>query len=71
MDANSRREYVLNEIASYPSQSQAAIALGTSERVISRWNTNRAEPRDTAVRVVQLIRFIKEQGLELPPPMSF
>lgn len=71
MNVNSKREYVLNEIASYPSQSQAAIALGTSDRVISRWNTNKAEPRDLAVRVVQLARFIKDAGLELPPPIIF
>ncbi|MCM0593818.1 MAG: hypothetical protein KA716_27935 [Gloeotrichia echinulata DEX184] len=68
---NKRREYVLNAITSYPSQAEAAIALGTSPNVISRWNTNKAEPRDLAVRVIQLIDVIQSAGLTLPPPMNF
>ncbi|MDZ8139021.1 MAG: helix-turn-helix transcriptional regulator [Nostoc sp. DedQUE04] len=66
-----KREYVLNAIASYPSQAQAAIALGTSPRVISQWNTNKATPRELAVRVVQLLQVLKESGIEPPPPIAF
>jgi hypothetical protein len=66
-----KRDYVLNAIASYPSQAQAAIALGTSPRVISQWNTNKATPRELAVRVVQLLEVLKEAGIEPPPPMAF
>ncbi|MEA5554399.1 hypothetical protein VB713_26040 [Anabaena cylindrica UHCC 0172] len=66
-----KRDYVLNAIASYPSQAQAAIALGTSPRVVSQWNTNKATPRELAVRVVQLLKTLKEAGIEPPPPMTF
>lgn len=66
-----KREYVLNAIASYPSQAQAAIALGTSPRVVSQWNTNKATPRELAVRVVQLLAVLKDAGLEVPPPLNF
>lgn len=66
-----KREYVLNAIASYPSQQQAAIALGTCPRVISQWNTNKATPRELAVRVVQLLQALKEAGIEPPPPLTF
>ncbi|MEH2144045.1 hypothetical protein [Nostoc sp.] len=37
-----KREYVLNAIASYPTQQEAAIALGTCPRVILQWNTNKS-----------------------------
>nr|MDZ8061274.1 helix-turn-helix transcriptional regulator [Nostoc sp. EkiNYC01] len=66
-----KREYVLNAIASYPSQAQAAIALGTSPRVVSQWNTNKSTPRELAVRVVQLLQVLKEKGIEPPPPITF
>lgn len=66
-----KREYVLDAIASYPSHAQAAIALGTSPRVISQWNTNKATPRELAVRVVQLLQVLKEAGIEPPPPIAF
>ncbi|RCJ15503.1 hypothetical protein A6S26_34300 [Nostoc sp. ATCC 43529] len=66
-----KREYVLNAIASYPSQAQAAIAMGTSPRVICQWNTNKATPRELAVRVVQLLQVLKEKGIEPPPPITF
>ncbi|MBD2341269.1 helix-turn-helix transcriptional regulator [Calothrix sp. FACHB-156] len=66
-----KREYVLNAIASYPTQQQAAIALGTSPRVISQWNTNKATPRELAVRVVQLLEVLKGAGIEIPPPLDF
>ncbi|MBC1237588.1 hypothetical protein [Nostoc sp. 2RC] len=71
MKPNLRREYVLNEIASYSSQAQAAIALGTCPRVISQWNRNKAQPRELAVRVVQLLQVLKEKGIEPPPPITF
>lgn len=66
-----KREYVLNAIASYPTQQEAAIAMGTSPRVISQWNTNKATPRELAVRVVQLLEVLKVAGVEIPPPLSF
>ncbi|GBE95673.1 helix-turn-helix domain-containing protein [Nostoc cycadae] len=66
-----KREYVLNAIASYSTQQEAAIALGTSPRVVSQWNTNKAKPRDLAVRVVQLLGVLKDAGLEVPPPLDF
>jgi DNA-binding transcriptional regulator YiaG len=62
---------VLNAIASYPTQALAAIALGTSPRVVSQWNTNKATPRELAVRVVQLLQVLKESGIEPPPPIAF
>jgi hypothetical protein len=66
-----KREYVLNAIASYPSQQQAAQAIGTCPRVVSQWNTNKAKPRDLAVRVVQLLQALQEAGIEPPPPLIF
>ncbi|QIR41728.1 hypothetical protein HCG51_34120 (plasmid) [Tolypothrix sp. PCC 7910] len=66
-----KREYVLNAIASYPTQQEAAIALGTNPRVVSQWNTNKSTPRDLAVRVVQLLRVLKDAGIEIPPPLDF
>jgi hypothetical protein len=66
-----RREYILNAIASYPTQAKAAEAIGTSPKVISRWNTNRAAPKDLAARVVQLLEVLKQAGIEPPPPMTF
>lgn len=66
-----KREYVLNAIASYPSQQQAAIALGTCPRVISQWNTNKSTPRDLAIRVVQLLQALQDAGIEPPPPLIF
>ncbi|MBH8565912.1 hypothetical protein I8748_27725 [Nostoc sp. CENA67] len=66
-----KREYVLNAIASYPTQQEAAIALGTSPRVVSQWNTNKATPRELAVRVVQLLQTLKDAGIEPPPPIVF
>jgi DNA-binding transcriptional regulator YiaG len=66
-----KREYVLSAIASYPTQQEAAIALGTSPRVISQWNTNKATPRELAVRVVQLLEVLKGAGIEIPPPLDF
>ncbi len=62
---------MLNAIASYPTQALAAIALGTSPRVVSQWNTNKATPRELAVRVVQLLQVLKESGIEPPPPIAF
>lgn len=66
-----KREYVLNAIASYPTQQEAAIALGTSPRVVSQWNTNKAQPRELAVRVIQLLDALKGAGVEIPPPLIF
>ena len=66
-----KREYVLNAIASYPSQAQAAIALGTSPKVVSQWNTNKTQPRELAVRVIQLLDVLKGAGIEAPPPLIF
>jgi hypothetical protein len=66
-----KREYVLNAIAAYPTQAQAAIALGTCPRVISQWNTNKSIPRELAVRVVQLLEILREKGIEAPPPLDF
>ncbi|MDZ7966198.1 MAG: hypothetical protein RM368_14670 [Nostoc sp. DedSLP03] len=47
------------------------IALGTSPRVVSQWNTNKSTPRELAVRVVQLLQVLKEAGIEPPPPIAF
>ncbi len=66
-----KREYVLNAIASYPTQQEAAAALGTSPRVVSQWNTNKCVPRDLAVRVVQLLQVLEDAGIEIPPPIAF
>jgi hypothetical protein len=66
-----KREYVLNAIAAYPTQQEAAIAMGTSPRVISQWNTNKATPRELAVRVVQLLLFLKEAGIDSPLAIAF
>jgi DNA-binding transcriptional regulator YiaG len=66
-----KREYVLSAIAAYSTQQEAAIALGTSPRVISQWNTNKATPRELAVRVVQLLEVLKGAGIEIPPPLDF
>ncbi|MFN6565216.1 MAG: hypothetical protein RMY28_036190 [Nostoc sp. ChiSLP01] len=66
-----KRKYVLSAIASYPSQAQAAIALGTCPRVVSQWHRNKAQPRELAVRVVQLLQVLKEKGIEPPPPITF
>ncbi|BAY67096.1 hypothetical protein NIES22_72590 (plasmid) [Calothrix brevissima NIES-22] len=66
-----RTEYVLNEIASYPSQAEAAAALGTSPQVVSRWNCNESQPSGVVARVCQLARYIKELGYELPPTIDF
>jgi DNA-binding transcriptional regulator YiaG len=66
-----KREYVLNAIASYPSQAQAAIALGTSPKVVSHWNTNKTQPRESVVRVIQLLDVLKNAGIEVPPPLIF
>lgn len=66
-----KREYVLSAIASYPTQQEAAIALGTSPRVVSQSNTNKSIPRELAVRVVQLLQVLKEAGIEPPPPIAF
>lgn len=66
-----KREYVLNAIASYPTQQEAAIAMGTSPRVVSQWHRNKATPRELAVRVVQLLEVLKVAGVEIPPPINF
>ncbi len=66
-----KREYVLSAIAAYPTQQEAAIAMGTSPRVISQWNTNKATPRELAVRVVQLLKALTDAGIEIPPPLDF
>lgn len=72
MDAEEqKREYVLNAIASYPSQQEAAIAFGTCPRVISQWSRNKAQPRELAVRVAQLLDALKRAGIEPPPPQIF
>ncbi|MBU7581451.1 MAG: hypothetical protein KAF91_00800 [Nostoc sp. TH1S01] len=71
MYTNSRREYVLNEIASYGSQAAAAEALGTSPQVVSRWNCGESQPSGVVARTCQLARFIRELGYELPPNMEF
>ncbi len=66
-----KREYVLSAITAYPTQQEAAIAMGTSPRVISQWNTNKATPRELAVRVVQLLKALTDAGIEIPPPLDF
>jgi hypothetical protein len=66
-----KREYVLSAIAAYPTQQQAAIALGTSPRVISQWNTNKATPRELAVRVVQLLEVLRSRGIDSPLAIAF
>lgn len=66
-----KREYVLNAIASYPTQQEAAIALGTSPKVVSHWSTNKSQPRELAVRVIQLLDVLKDAGIEAPPPLIF
>lgn len=72
MNANEqKREYVLSAIASYPTQQEAAIALGTCPRVVSQWQRNKAQPRELAVRVVQLLIILKDAGIEIPPPLDF
>ncbi|MEH1830661.1 MAG: helix-turn-helix transcriptional regulator [Nostoc sp.] len=62
---------MLNAIASYPTQQEAAIAMGTSPRVVSQWHRNKATPRELAVRVVQLLGVLKDAGIEPPPPIAF
>ena len=66
-----RTEYVLNEIAAYGSQSAAAVALGTSPQVVSRWNCGESQPSGVVARACQLARYIKELGYELPPTIDF
>ena len=66
-----KREYVLNAIAAYPTQQEAAIAMGTCPRVVSQWHRNKAQPRELAVRVVQLLMVLKDAGVEIPPPLDF
>ncbi|MFK0730158.1 MAG: hypothetical protein ACIWVG_03120 [Gloeotrichia echinulata HAB0833] len=66
-----KRQYVMKAIASYPTQQEAAIAIGTCPKVISEWNRNKAQPRDLAVRVIQLLEALKGAGVEIPPPINF
>ena len=66
-----KRKYVLNAISTYPTQALAAIALGTCPRVVSQWHRNKAQPRELAVRVVQLLLTLKDAGVEIPPPINF
>ncbi|GAX45805.1 hypothetical protein NIES4075_68260 [Tolypothrix sp. NIES-4075] len=66
-----KREYVLSAIAAYPTQQEAAIAFGTCPRVVSQWHRNKAQPRELAVRVVQLLLALKDAGVEIPPPINF
>lgn len=66
-----KREYVLNAIASYPSQAQAAIAMGTCPRVVSQWNTNKTQPGELAVRVIQLLDVLMDADIEIPAPLNF
>ena len=66
-----KREYVLNAIASYPTQQEAAIAMGTCPRVVSQWNTNKSQPGDLAARVVQLLDVLMDAGIEIPAPLNF
>ncbi len=65
-----KRDFVLNAIASYPTQQEAADALGTSPRVISQWAREKAAPRELAVRVVQLLLTLKEHGIPIPPRLD-
>lgn len=64
-----RTEYVLNEIAAYGSQVEAAEALGTSPQVVSRWNCGESQPSGVVARACQLARYIQELGHKLPPNM--
>jgi DNA-binding transcriptional regulator YiaG len=55
---------------SYP---QFAQELGISTCSVSRWfiqTKNQQHPTDITLRAIQLIDFIKANGLEPPPPLS-
>lgn len=55
---------------SYP---EFAQELGVTPHAIAQWFTatkNRRQPSDITVRAIQLIEFIREAGLEPPPPLN-
>jgi hypothetical protein len=66
---NPKKEYVINAIKKFPTQAKAAELIGTDPRVISRWATGKAEPREMAVRVIQLLEALADNGIE--PPAAF
>lgn len=55
---------------SYP---EFAQDLGISTPSVARWflqTSNRQNPSEITVRAIQLLDFIRAQGLEPPPPFS-
>lgn len=55
---------------SYP---EFAQDLGISTPSVARWfikTANRQQPSEITVRAIQLLDFIRSQGLEPPPPLN-
>ncbi len=67
-----REEYVKQMLSkNYPTQAAASEALGVEENTVRRYFNNRRKPGDIVCRTVQLLDFLKAQGLEPPPPLKF
>jgi DNA-binding transcriptional regulator YiaG len=55
---------------SYP---EFAQELGVTPHAIAQWfmnTSNRRQPSDLTLRTVQLLTFIRDSGLEPPPPLN-
>ena len=55
---------------SYP---EFAQELGITPHAIAQWfmsTTNKRQPSDVALRAIQLLTFIRDSGLEPPPPLN-
>lgn len=66
------QQYVTSKLRElYPTYGDAAHDIGINEVSVGRYFCGKASPASTVIRTVQLIEFIKSQGLEIPPPLDF
>ncbi len=67
-----REDYVRSLLRkNYPTQVAASQALGIEENTVRRYFNNLRKPGDAVCRAVQLLDFVRSQGLEPPPPPMF
>jgi transcriptional regulator with XRE-family HTH domain len=63
---SNRLEYVLSVCNKFPTDAEFADYIGVSPVTVSNWKCGKKVPSSGIVRLLQLLEFIQQSGLEIP-----